>query len=73
MSAGYTRESAVEAELVEAIKGALARNPTQRFGQLVINMIREYEPGDPWHVYDERWVIMFNGGDPYREDAIRVK
>lgn len=46
---GYRRSPEIEAQLVAAITHALHTNPTQRFGQLVVNLFG----ADPFYVWDE--------------------
>jgi hypothetical protein len=60
---GYTRSPEMTKELLVALADALCDNPTQRLGQLLINVatastIDICDTGHIWDVHDEDWVRL---------------
>lgn len=52
---GYTREPEMTQRLTEAIRAALYASPTERLGQLLMNLARR---DDLWNIKDEEWIEL---------------
>jgi hypothetical protein len=49
---GYKRSPDVTRSLLAALEAALTARPTERLGQLLVNLARD---DDLWNVRDEQW------------------
>jgi hypothetical protein len=65
---GYRRDAVKGARLEAALASALRANPTQRLGQLLLNLCSTRAEG-MWEIYDEDWIEMLEaaGGERSRD------